>query len=404
MLERSAEIDNLAARIFLAEHFCSRDIQAPQPSEPVGEVRVWMELNDFDQAPLAGSNGKWIILRSELADQPAQRPIGALAKPTPSSHHLDGELPLRKALDALAEHSWLLVRHQDRLIGILTRHDLASPVVTAYLMARLLGLEHGLRRLYGSFSHNPLGDQPEEPEEDRPALSLARLLNQVAIQKELRAALGFSSRNRFDDVSGRIVSLRNHLAHGRSLLALTPEPRSAVERIQQLEHLVASMQKLLTDRDHVWDAFASTEISDQNETNPLVWAGANAAPLPLAAPVHVVTAQNPSEQVLSDQVNHQRHKLLEKYLLLRAPSAQLQEVVGRSTQGSWAEASWAISGLARADALAIAQRFQQRAIFELTEHTMRVIAMDGSIRREVPRNGSVTSARPANFWPATSQG
>jgi hypothetical protein len=49
-----------------------------------------------------------------------------------------------------------------------------------------------------------------------------------------------------------------------------------------------------------------------------------------------------------------------------------------------------------ADALAIAHRFQQRAIFELTEHTMKVIAMDGSIRREVPRNGSLTAATPAN--------
>jgi len=54
MLERSAEIDDLAGRIFLAEHFCSRTIQAPEASEPVGEVRVWMELNDFDQAPIGG--------------------------------------------------------------------------------------------------------------------------------------------------------------------------------------------------------------------------------------------------------------------------------------------------------------------------------------------------------------
>ena len=385
MLERSAEIDDLAARIFLAEHFCSRDIQAPEPSEPVAEVHTWMELNDFDQAPLAGSNGDRVILRSDLADQPAQRLVGELARPTPASHHFDGGLPLRQALDALAEHSWLLVHQQNRLIGILTRHDLASPVVTAYLLARLLGLEHGLRRLYGSFSHTPLGDQPEEPEEDRPALSLARLLNQVATQKDLRAALGFSSRNRFDDVSGRIVMLRNHLAHGRSLLALTPDPRSAVERIQQLEHLVAGMQQLLADRDHVWDAFALTEITDQTEPNPLVWAGANAAALPLAAPVHVITAQNPSEQVLSDQVNQQRHKLLETYLLLRAPGAELQEVVGRSTQGSWAEASWAISGLTRADALAIAHRFQQRAIFELTEAEVIVIGVDGQVRRRIER-------------------
>ena len=66
MLERSAEIDDLAGRIFLAEHFCSRAIQAPEASEPVGEVRVWMELNDFDQAPIARSAGTQVVLRSAL--------------------------------------------------------------------------------------------------------------------------------------------------------------------------------------------------------------------------------------------------------------------------------------------------------------------------------------------------
>jgi len=61
------------------------------------------------------------------------------------------------------------------------------------------------------------------------------------------------------------------------------------------------------------------------------------------------------------------------------------EVVGRSKCGQWQETSWAISGLGRTEALAIAHRFQQRAIFELNESDMLVVSIDGDVRRKVSR-------------------
>ncbi|MFN4864736.1 MAG: DUF3293 domain-containing protein [Cyanobium sp.] len=61
------------------------------------------------------------------------------------------------------------------------------------------------------------------------------------------------------------------------------------------------------------------------------------------------------------------------------------EVVGRSKCGQWQETSWAISGLGRTEALAIAHRFQQRAIFELNETDMLVVSIDGDVRRKVSR-------------------
>jgi len=60
MVERNAEIDDLAGRIFLEEHFCSRTIQAPKASEPFGEARVWIELNDYDHAPIARTAAKQV--------------------------------------------------------------------------------------------------------------------------------------------------------------------------------------------------------------------------------------------------------------------------------------------------------------------------------------------------------
>jgi len=383
MLERSAEIDDLAGRIFLAEHFCSRAIQAPEASEPVGEVRVWMELNDFDQAPIARSAGKQVVLRNALVGVAPDCPVADMAMATPAEHWLDGTAPLQQALMALVQRDWLLVRSGSELLGILTRHDLASPVVSAYLLARLLGLEQGLRRLYGSFSHQPLADEPGLPGEPG-GWSLATLLNHVALLVNLRDTLGYPSRSNFERATGGLVALRNHLAHGRSILTLSSRPDEAVERIQGLEELMGSVRRLLDDRAHVWDAFASTEIMGLDDA-PVIWAGRGATALSLPEPVHVITAQNPHERVLEDNVNNERHQLLHHYLEMRFPKAELKEVVGRSSSGPWAEASWAISGLTRPEALAIAQRFQQRAIFELTESEQLVIGVDGILRRTVTR-------------------
>jgi len=138
-----------------------------------------MELNDYDQAPIARTAGKQVVLRNALVDVAPDRPVADMAMATPAEHWLDGTAPLQQALTALAERDWLLVRSGSELLGILTRHDLASPVVSAYLLARLLGLEQGLRRLYGSFSHQPLADESGLPGEPG-GWSLATLLNHVA--------------------------------------------------------------------------------------------------------------------------------------------------------------------------------------------------------------------------------
>lgn len=384
MFERSAEIDDLAGRIFLAEHFCSRDIQEAEPNDPVGEVRIWMELNDFDQAPIANSAGTKVVMRSTLLNVDQDLPVMYFAVDTPVEHWLDGDEPLQRALSALAQRDWLLVRSGSELLGVLTRHDLASPVVNAYLFARLSGLEHGLRRLYGSISHQPLTDEPGLPGE-LGDWSMSTLLNHVGLLVSLRVALGYKSRSSFERATGSLVALRNHLAHGRSILSISSRPVEAVERIKGLEMLMQRVRRLLDDREHIWDAFATTEILSMDDGS-VIWAGKAAAALPLAVPVYVITAQNPHERVLEANVNNERHQLLQSYLKLRFPKAQLAEVIGRSCNGSWSEASWAISGITRLEGINIAAHFQQRAIFELNEVEVLVIGIDGLERRSNMRS------------------
>lgn len=386
MFERSTEIDDLAGRIFLAEHFCSREIQEAEPDDPVGEVRIWMELNDFDQAPIANSAGTKVVMRSTLLNVDQDLPVTHFAVATPVEHWLDGYEPLQRTLSALAQRDWLLIRSGSELLGVLTRHDLASPVVSAYLLARILGLEQGLRRLYGSFSHIPLPDEPEEPDPSGEAggWSLATLLNKVESLPSLLKALDHKSRNSFHSATSGMIRLRNHLAHGRSILTLSSRPVEAVERINNLDLLITKIRQLLEERENLWEVFAATEIIGL-DNSALILAGKGAAALPLPPPIHVITAQNPHERVLTDIVNNKRHQLLHNYLKMRFPKAELIEVIGKSCSGPWAETGWAISGLSRLDALAIAYRFQQRAIFELTKDEVIVIGADAVIRRTIPR-------------------
>lgn len=383
MIERNTEIDDLVGRIILAEHFCSRDIQEPEGSEKAGEVRVWMEINDFDQAPIAQTAGQKYVLRSVLSDLDPDRPVSEVAMDTHQDHWLEGATPLRQSLEALAQREWLLVKSGTELIGILTRHDLASPLIGAYLLARLLGLEHCLRRLYGSFSHQPLTDEPGAHGE-KGISYLSELLIKVGKQQNMREALGYRSRKHFESETGFMAKLRNDLAHGRSILSLENSPAEAVKRIQRMEALTVEVGRLLRDREDVWNAFAATEILSLDDTG-MVWAGQGATALPLPAPVHIVTAQNPHEQVLTMSENNRRHQLLRRYLQMRFPTAELMEVVGKSCSGPWSEASWAISGLSRMECLALARRFQQRAIFELNATEMIVISANGQERRRTLR-------------------
>jgi len=395
-------IDALARRIFLAEHVCSRDIQQPDPREPVLEVHTWMELHDFDQAPLAGSQGRRVIMRAELEDQPPQAAVEAYARDTPDEHWIDARSSLHDTLTQLAERDWLLLREGAQLIGIVTRHDLASPVVSAYLLACLLGLERGLRRLYGSYSHQPLAEVPvshstgDAPianiaaatamtEVVSPVSTFSEVMRRVMKQQDLRAALGYGSGKAFKKATSHLINLRNDLAHGRSLLHQAQQPAQALAIVAGLEDLLDKVRDLIDDRHHIWDAFAATMIVEARNPD-LVLSGPNAATLSMRLPVHVITAQNPREQVLSPSENERRHRLLHSYLKVKAPNATLLEVIGRSCQGDWKENSWAISGLERHEVLRIASRFQQRAIFELMHEEMLVIDNDGVVRRQVPRS------------------
>ena len=134
--------------------------------------------------------------------------------------------------------------------------------------------------------------------------------------------------------------------------------------------------------DQIWQTYIDTKIVQKS--NDHAWTGKNAIPLPWEPPIHVITACNPFEQVLTDDENQKRNSALEE--ILNARNLKYESVIGKSTKDSWQEISYAIHGLSRVQACELAFQFEQRAIFEIDNEELHVIsAKDMVIQRTKKR-------------------
>jgi hypothetical protein len=133
----------------------------------------------------------------------------------------------------------------------------------------------------------------------------------------------------------------------------------------------------------IWDTYIQSHILDAKSPN-VIWAGPHAGALPLATPIHVITASNPYEQKMVDEENLQRNHLLLQQL--RTLKIEIKAVIAGSPSGDWQEASFAIAGLSRTQACEIASEYGQRGIFELTHEELLAIQNSNyQIMRRRPR-------------------
>ncbi|MCA6600850.1 MAG: DUF3293 domain-containing protein [Pseudanabaena sp. M57BS1SP1A06MG] len=189
-----------------------------------------------------------------------------------------------------------------------------------------------------------------------------------------------------------MVELRNALAHGRSLLTKAGSVEEATDYIEKIDSLLKKIGELINDRDDVWNKFVETHVVKLTETEEIgklinireIWAGTNAMPnLPMNYPIYVISAANPLEEVLSDDDNTRRHLALCD--ILESRKLKFEEVVGESPDRKWSENSFAIEGMSQEDACKLAERFGQRAIFELTQEKIKVVSVDKKDREARPR-------------------
>jgi len=391
MLDRDLKIEELASTVFLAEHVCSRNPFELDPSASTEQASLLMQLYGLDQAPVAGSGGSQIVVRKMLDAARLSRRVDQVAIDTPTEHWVDHNASLHHTLKQLTQQSWLFVRVNRTLLGTIGRQDLSHPTISAYLLAVILGLERGLRRLYGSYQGCPIPDEPKphdsgsQHSDERPD-NFTNTIKHILGCKELLGDLGFQSISKGDKALQRINKMRNHLAHARAILECGKDTADVLQRIENLELLAGRVRGLLVDRESIWTSYCETEIISAEDPNT-VFAGSRGKGLSISMTAHVISAENPYEQFLGEEENSRRTNILEQYLRSCPEAKDLVRVFGRSTNPNsiWVEECWAVSGLTRSQAVEIGRIFQQRAIFELTEDVIMVISSDESVKNSLPR-------------------
>ena len=385
MLDRDSRIEELATSVFIAEHICTRDPLQLPPNGSATQARLLMMLHEIDQAPVAGSDGLRIVRRADLEGAAPDQATELFCIDTPAENWIERDASLQETLQRLASRGWLFVRSENSLLGTIGRQDLGRPTVSAYLFALILGVERGLRRLYGSYEGRPIPDEPtgHASGESEPYDKLDTFYTTIKAVRgctRLVEDLGFIGAKKVKKALYEIKELRDHLAHARTVLGPDKSFADVMQRIRDLESLASRVRRLLADRQAVWQAYSKTEIicADDRST---VFSGSGFKGLSMPSPVFVISAQNPFEQYLGEEENLKRTLILEEYLRMHKEVTALKKVIGRSGDPSsdWEEESWAVSGLSRDGALEVCRLFHQRAIFELAEDRLSVISSDGVV-------------------------
>jgi CBS domain-containing protein len=377
------DLDKLANALYV-KHFATMDseLEYVNSQDLAIEVLAWMEANDFNIVPVIKDGGKsfFIDREKDLTDIADGEIIANRMKPITFSELVRPDvLIIKDALIELSERGWFFVGSNRELQGIVTLADLGKPAVSFYLLSHLLMLEAGLRRLLGSYTSKPMPDAAIENGE-----SFTNIINRVKKEKPLRLKLGFDSNSQFGNYTGFMGELRNALAHGRSILTKAGSVKEATGYIENIDSLLKKVGELINDKngeDDVWNKFAETRVVKPTKQN---WAGTSAiSNLPMNPPIYVISAANPLEEVLSSEENKRRH--LGLHNILESRKLKFEEVFGESPCGGWSEASFAIEGMSKKDACELAEKFRQRAIFELTQDEIRVISVDGECQKTQPR-------------------
>lgn len=379
------DIERLLKEAIRLEHFSTFPpyLRIARIDDPAVEVRAWMHADEFDVAPVQRESEAPIegfVRRSDLDRLATDQSIAAAVYELQEAPVADKNLSFDEAVALLDLHPWLLVGEGSAIRGIVTRWDLQRPAVSLMVLGKILTIEAGLRRLLGSYSGTPLPDAPIGERDEFAYVS--RLVKPIKEQDELWRDLAYASKSKFDEAMKPIVTIRNHIAHGRNWITSEEKFDAAMERLRGINDLLEKIHRLAVDREQIWDAYEGTRIV-QRVVEERPWNEEGSLRSPETDRAHVLTAMNPNDQVQSDRRNAERNKALREFL--EARGLDFEEVFGESPNGGWSEASFAVQGLTRTEACRIARLFGQRAIFEFDGDAFRVVASDGAVMRERSR-------------------
>jgi hypothetical protein len=86
---------------------------------------------------------------------------------------------------------------------------------------------------------------------------------------------------------------------------------------------------------------------------------------------YMITAANPFSRQLSEIENDNRNQLL--FDLLSPSHPEILSGLGRNPEGSWVEKGWVVRSSNQSEIVAVAQKFEQNAIFRFSSRGKEVI-------------------------------
>ena len=195
MFNHLGDLRKLAKEAILIEHFATMnsDLITVQADEPVIEVLALMTANDFDVIPVVEEES-WVGFVekkdiSTLIDNDRGKCIselqGKLLKPLDKAKFVDLDDKKANSLQMAFKYltnQWFFVGRSRKIEGIVTLEDFGKPAVSLYLLAKLLMVEAGLRRLWGTYTNKPTTDSPSKDGVDGDTKYFSTVLNNIGWQ------------------------------------------------------------------------------------------------------------------------------------------------------------------------------------------------------------------------------
>jgi hypothetical protein len=220
---------------------------------PAAEARRALDDHQFTTAPLTGVPIEHYVQRLDLPEA-VGGPVCDYARAIDEGLLVVDTAPLSVGLERLREKPFLFVHHRGHITGIITRADAGQPVVTLFTLGLILSTEVGIDQ----YLHAALGDgclallsatrqaKVRKVFQQRKAhdadLDLLHCLHfddrfNLAQKVGLTKSFGFASVHQARLWQQNVGNVRNHLAHGDSILSALPDPLVALNTIAEMRRV-----------------------------------------------------------------------------------------------------------------------------------------------------------------------
>ncbi len=360
---------------------------------------AWFDMRpealDMDVALIdAPSGSPPLIVKRDPRWREESRSVIEYAEPVAADCRISPDEPLRNALGRLATQRYLLCAEADAVTGIVTATDLHKPGARLVALGILLAIEEAITLLFPSLTNRRWREYLSEGQRKSLEGEIAKrkrngtylsdedsllLPQKLAIARQVMPAMLEISKTEWRSLTAAMIMMRNDVAHGRALLNGRLAPDKTLERLIEFDKLGDRLWHEVLERSDVWDKYAATQCSVWLDGKRVLVQDARAR---LPNRFWMLSAQNPFERILTDEINHQRHQALIDDLKWR--DALFAEGIGKAPgDDGWSETMAVARGIDRTTACEISRRYGQRSVFEFEGEVFRVVEVEsGQVRRE----------------------